>query len=523
MNFALPPILYADVAPAPSPKRELPDYDNRGPEPTTAGDVLIWIPRILFAPIYFVTEYVLRWPLGVGISAAERSDLPREIYDFFIFGPDHKAGIAPIGFIDFGFNPSVGIFAFWDDAFEKGHNIRFHGTAWTGGWLAGVLQDRIPIGAKDSLNLNFVGIRRPDYVFYGIGPRTREGYKSRYGEDRLEANALFDIPLWRESRIQASSGIRDASIYHGHFSGDPSLEVHAARGVFPIPYGFGRGYTAQTNSLLAAFDTRVPRPAPGSGVRIEASGEQGSDVRRTPDSGWIRYGASAAGFLDLDGHNRVLSLSVTAKFVDPLGHSPIPFTELVSLGGNEPMRGFYPGRLVDRSATTATLHYRWPIWVWLDGSLQAAVGNVFGDHLDGWKASLMRFSGAVGIESVGTPDNSLEVLLGMGSETLRLAQKSTRSAFKWGPIVASRQSHLLIAALTLTACAGVRPFPLKAPLARDTDLNPIVVGCHKEAVQEGQKPYLLRTGGVRVAARMGRNRQLDLPPAESRLRGRSAR
>ncbi len=36
-----------------------------------------------------------------------------------------------------------------------------------------------------------------------------------------------------------------------------------------------------------------------------------------------------------------------------------------------------------------------PIWVWLDGSLEAAVGNVFGEHLEDFKPSLLRFSGAL--------------------------------------------------------------------------------------------------------------------------------
>jgi outer membrane protein assembly factor BamA len=140
-------------------------------------------------------------------------------------------------------------------------------------------------------------------------------------------------------------------------------------------------------------------------------------VRRAPGSAWVRYQATAGGFLDLNGRNRVLSVSATTRFADPLGREPIPFTELVALGGSGPMRGYYPGRLVDRSAAVATVHYRWPIWVWLDGSLQAATGNVFGEHLDGFRASRLRLSGAVGIESVGSRDGSFEFLIGAGTET----------------------------------------------------------------------------------------------------------
>jgi hypothetical protein len=121
----------------------------------------------------------------------------------------------------------------------------------------------------------------------------------------------------------------------------------------------------------------------------------------------------------------VLSLSVLAMFSDPLGSRPVPFTELVTVGGDVaspgsfqgPMPGFFPGRLVDRSASVATLRYKWPIGPWIAGSLQGAVGNVFGQHLDGFDARLLRFSGAVGIESDTSPDSSFELVFGVGTET----------------------------------------------------------------------------------------------------------
>jgi len=410
------------VAPAPAradtpPKRDLPDYDGRGTPPTTPGDVALWVPRVLLSPIYFVTEFLIRRPLGALIAGAERAGLPEILYNFFFFGPDHKAGFAPLVFADFGFNPSVGLFAFGKDAFATGNDVSFHGSIWTDDWIAGDVTDKIHLHGKDTLAIDFLGVRRPDKVFYGLGPRSLETSQSRYGEGLLQGSATFDFLLWRSSRIKAGVGVRSVDLYPGHYGADPSVEVAVARGVFPQPDGFGRGYTAEYNHILAALDTRRERPADGSGVRVEVEAEQGSDVRHAPGGGWLRYGGTAGAFYDLNGRHRVVSLSAAASFADPLGGEPIPFTELVALGGDGPMRGFFPGRLVDRSAAVATVRYRWPIWVWLDGSLQAAVGNVFDEHLDGFKPSLLRFSSAIGIESVGTPDNSIEVLFGIGTET----------------------------------------------------------------------------------------------------------
>ena len=222
-------------------------------------------------------------------------------------------------------------------------------------------------------------------------------------------------------------GVRSSTFRDGHYGGDPGILENVAAGVFPLPDGFARGYTAEYNDVLVALDSRRPYPAEGSGMRLEAQAEQGSDVRQSPGSGWMHYGAGAGGFWDVTGNRRVLSLSVLAMFSDPLGPRPVPFTELVTLGGDvaapgsfpAPMLGFYPGRLVDRSAAVATLRYKWPIGPWIAGSLQGAVGNVFGEHLQGSDTRLLRASGAVGIESDSSPDSSFELIVGFhpGTET----------------------------------------------------------------------------------------------------------
>ncbi|WP_394833269.1 BamA/TamA family outer membrane protein [Pendulispora rubella] len=400
-----------------SPKRPLPDYDGRGDDPATAGDVALWVPRLLFSPLYFTSEYLIRRPLGALITGAERAGLPEALYDFFTFGPDHNAGFLPIGFVDFGFNPSVGIFLFWRDAFFKGNEFQIHGTTWGTDWVAAQFVDRITFHNRDTLTLSAGGIRRPDHAFFGIGARSLQGDRSRYGRDQVDVNAMVDLHLWRASRLEAGMGLKTVEIYNGHFGGDPNIDQGAAQGRFAIPYGFDRGYTAEYNTLTAALDTRQPRPAPGSGIRIELTALQGNDVRRSPGSGWVKYGGTVGGFYDLNDRGRVVSLSLNTQFADPLGGRDIPFLELVSLGGPNPMRGFFPGRLLGRSAAVVTARYRWPIWIWLDGSIQAAVGNVFDEHLKDFKPSLLRFSGAIGVESVGSPDSSFELLVGLGSET----------------------------------------------------------------------------------------------------------
>ena len=413
------------AAPPPSEKRALPDYDGRGPRPTSPGEAALWVPRVLLSPIYLPTEWLLRRPLGAAVSAAERADLPNILYNFFAFGPDHKAGFAPIAFVDFGFNPSVGVYGFWDDALFKGDDLRVHVDFWTNDWIGASFVQRIHFHGKDSVQLKLLGVRRPDHVFYGTGPSTLQSAQSRYGNDKLDFGVLFDFPMWRASKIDAGLGVRSESFRDGHYGGDPGILENVAANVFPLPDGFARGYTAEYNDVLVALDSRRPYPSEGSGVRLEAQAEQGNDVRQSPGSGWLHTAAGAGGFWDVTGNRRVLGLSAIAMFSDPLGGRPVPFTELVTVGGDvpspgafpAPMPGFFPGRLVDRSAAVATLRYKWPIAPWVAGSLQGAVGNVFGDHLQGFDTRLLRFSGAFGIESDSSPDSSFELIVGVGTET----------------------------------------------------------------------------------------------------------
>jgi hypothetical protein len=420
LAFCLAVALATPAAADDPEKREVPDYDGRE-EPTTAGDVLIWIPRVALSPLYVVSEYVVRRPLGFLVSEAERANLPEVLYNLFTWGPNHSIGLLPIAFIDFGFEPSIGLYFFWDDAFAKHHDLRLRASTWGEDWVAVRITDRfhlVGIGDETDLTFEAAAVRRPDYVFYGVGPRTLEDDLSRYSADTLESSLELEHGFGRGSRLSTRFGVRALSFGESSFDDDdPNVVQQVARGVFDAPAGFDTGYTMLYSEAALAIDSRRARPAPGSGFRVEAQLRHSADVRDPSASGFVRYGGSAGGFWDLGDDGRVVSLSVTTIFVDPLGRSTIPFTELAHVGGEQSMRGFVPGRLYDRSAAFSTLRYRWPIWIFLDGSIQFAVGNVFGEHLKGFTPGLMRFSGAIGIESVGSPDSSLELLFGVGSET----------------------------------------------------------------------------------------------------------
>lgn len=401
-----------------SPKRALPDYDGRGDPPTTAGDVALWVPRVLLSPLYFTTEYLIRRPLGWLITTAEQNQWPSAIKNVFVFGPDKKAGVVPTAFLDLGFRASVGVYAFWDDLLGPGNHLRLHASTFGLDWLQGALADRIPLGKDTSIDLRVEGVHRPDQLFAGFGPRTLESDRMRYGIDRFLARPVFETEgFWRSSRVLVEAGFNAVRFREDACCDDPSIEARVREGRAVLPPAYDTGYTAFYQRGEIVIDTREPRPANQTGLRLETYVEQGANARKTRST-WVKYGATAGGILDLK-NNRTVSLSLATLFVDPLtGGGEIPFTEQVVLGGSGPMRGYLYGRLTDRSAAVMTLKYKWPIWVFLDGAAQVAMGNVFGAHLDDFPTRLLRMSAAIGIESVGRPDHTFEVLTGFGTETI---------------------------------------------------------------------------------------------------------
>jgi hypothetical protein len=398
--------------------RPVPDYDGRGTAHDRDGSPLLWVPRVVLFPLYVVSEYVVRRPLGWATVQAERHNLANLLVDWFTFGPDRQAGIVPTALIDFGFQPSVGLYFFWDRAFADPNQIRVHAAMWGTDWLRLTVTDRVELAPKTKLAFRAVGSRRPDWLYYGLGPRSRSDDEARYTAASWDGEITLDREGWRSSHFKSYLGIRHVAFEGSGCCDEPSLTRQVARGVYPEPPGF-EGYTILRQGIIAEFDTREPAPSPGHGVRIAAMVEQAGRTDGDEPRTWLRYGGRIGGFLDLDEHNRVVELSVGAAFADPLtGDGEIPFTEQVTLGGSKPLRGFVENRLVDRSAIAARLDYQWPVWTFLDGTINAEAGNVFGEHLKGFEPGLIRLSFGLGLRTSGRRDHPFEFLIGTATRPI---------------------------------------------------------------------------------------------------------
>lgn len=413
-------------------KKPLQDYGGP-PRPTTAGHVAAWPARVvLFAP-FVVNEVVFRKPLGFLVTHAERGAWVEKFQDFFSFGPRKQVTILPSALFDFGLRPSVGINLKWQHFLSEPNTLTLHAGTWGPRWIAVNGTDSLQLTKKDAISLTGTLVRRADNPFHGIGPFSAQNARVRYASTAWSLGPGFTRDLWRTSSLHTSAGMKGLGFDEGGCCGENTLpnEIRADRMNAP---GFGQNYVAGYQRVALVIDSRRPKPAPGSGFRIEAHEETVHTLENnvtSPRRSWIRYGGLVGGAWDVTGTQRVLSLSVAAELADPL-QGQIPFTDQVNLGGDVLMQGYLRNRLVDRSAMVGTLKYTWPIWVYLDAVVHAAVGNVFGERFDGLDVKDMRLSSGIGVRSNGSREAGFETLIAAGTDPFSQGFKVTSFRLLFG-------------------------------------------------------------------------------------------
>ncbi len=393
-------------------KRANPDLAGRGSE--SGENPLLWVPRALLLPAHLVLEWGVRKPLGALLTVAERDRWADLLIDFFTFD-ERRLGIIPTFFLDFNFRPSVGIYAFANEVFVKSHGIRLALGYGGDDWYRVTFVDRWNIGHRSELDFSFNLWARPDHIYTGLGLDGDPDLRSRYFRELMDGKVQLLTRPWQGSELRVEVGVRRNRFRDGDGDEERTLSEGLAAGLFAPPVGFADGYTAAYQQVLVRVDTREERPKEGSGLLVEAYLKHGWDIESPEGRQWMGYGGSTGAFFDL-GHRRVIGVTAQAHLVNPVGGREVPFTELFILGVRpQDLSGFLPGTFIGQSAGIVTFEYDYPIWVFLDGSLQVSVGNAFDRNFRDFDPRALRASVGLGLTNTNDRDNALTVLVAVGS------------------------------------------------------------------------------------------------------------
>lgn len=414
------------------PERELPDYDGRGERPRTAGDIALWVPRILLFPAWFVAEYLIRRPLAFLISGAEEKEIPDRIVSFFTFGPGGNVALAPSFSFDFGFRPNIGLYFRYNEFIREQFQLRAGASFGGEDWLAGSVAFRVaPKNGDTEFSIGASYNRRPDWLFFGLGSNVDRSNRSRYDWVSYEGTMSLRQRLVRQSTFSVGVTVADRSFGDDIIDGAYSVEERANAGQIELPPGY-EGYTIMLQTAQLVLDNRRGRPAPGSGFRFEAQYELGFDLQDGPQRNlWVTWATSIGAYLDLSDHQHVVSLTFSLISAEALSGN-VPFRELPNLSGNGPMRGFVNRFLAGSSGAALLLRYDWPVWMWLDGTIQVAVGNVYDERFAGLSPGNTRLSAGIGLAAVNQRDHFFEFLVGFGTETFENGAKVESFRFLFG-------------------------------------------------------------------------------------------
>jgi hypothetical protein len=399
-------------------KRERPKVDGVQ-ERVTPGEVLIWVPRVALFPLYLVSEYLVRKPIGWAISTIEEHRILPKLRHYTTVGEADSergiyAGVDPILRLDTGFHPAFGLLFWAERILGKGTEARLgvdtdferNGTV--------DLRVKLPVSGRLVLTPTFRLEQRDDFRFYGVGAASAEDAQTRFFRRKLFGGVLASL----EAPSPGVGATFAAEVSGNEFDCSSNQEFDICGpdsiGNTPddllFPVGFDGGYSLLRFKTRLFADSRRARPENGSGARAEVFARWGQGLSED-DVHFIRTGAEGALFWDIF-EQRVLGVRVMAETT--LRESNVPFAELILPGGSEMMRGFSRGRLHGASAFVASLDYRYPVWSLADGTLFFEAGNAF-DELSEVELDALRGSFGFGLRTVGSRHVSVDFLVAAGT------------------------------------------------------------------------------------------------------------
>jgi hypothetical protein len=386
------------VAEEPADQRGPPPDPRKGErsdgrlQPPSAAQILVWPARLVLMPLRFLWKG-LSYPLAAMANHEEKHHLSQKVYLMFTTA-DGMLGVRPELEYNLSFEPTVGASFFDRKLFGRDtyFDAVFRGNVSDDIAYTRVRASPLPGRWSTQLDLMTEFNRRDDQLFTGIG--MEHLIPSRYMVSSLVVQTLARFTVRPEVGFFLGTQLGIRRFANGRsVGGDPPIEeVYCVRNVVgrcvdgvndALVPGFNQG--TQFFRAIGGFvlDTRDSAFRPSSGALLELHLDYSHGLGDDP-SNYLRVSGSTTGVLDLWKRTHVLIVRAWGMIVAPFSGQPVPFTELVVLGGPDNLRGVRPSYLRDFSGVLFTSEYRWPIWMWMDASLFADAGGVFGQGFSGF-------------------------------------------------------------------------------------------------------------------------------------------
>ena len=398
--FAAPRLARADDATIEPDQRQDPNaYRGRvadeGPD-----EPFLWIPRVLFFPIYLLAEYVIRRPIYAFVEWSDRHHVwPRTMR---VLHPTPNFEWNPSFNLDLGVEAWVGAGLTLRNLFVPRNELK---TSFAVGLnvLEFEARDRWRSGPVSLGVTQHVG--RHDRPFYGLGPDS-SGDRVSYSQSLWEAAAFAGFDAGKHVHLEVSEGFRREHL--GPSTSEPSIETRFDTATLP---GFDDVHLAILAAALRVDTRKVPDQP--SGVRLLANATHARDVV-VPDRSFLKGELDAQGAIEVSRPGRVLSLRFYGADTLPTGGAPVPLTDLPMLGGPNHL-GFYWGRFRGEAAVMAELRYRYPIAYDGDAQLVVSTGNVFARDFHDFDVEKLTASFAIGLRTRRVGLLPLAVMVGFGT------------------------------------------------------------------------------------------------------------
>ena len=392
------------TTPPPSPQAPAPSGFSRWVNPATAP--IIPIPEIDEDPYSGTT-------LGI-------------IPTYLVTGPKHEIRqiIAPdvIYNQNFGWGARGRIFAYPSDntqwSLEGGGKQRIE-SEFDGEYASGILRrDRW------SFNASLIYDRSGSPRFYGIGNNSRLARQTNYTDQQKYIQTTVGFNFNHTWQLGYTFRARTVKISPGHLAGVPSIED-----LYPTTVIRAQRQEI-LNRLLLTYDTRDDVVVPTHGAEWVLYGGAASSAGMINSSLYSELGIDGRNFWSMPG-DAVLAFHLALRYMPRTDRTRnIPFWALSSiggdqaiLGGDQPLRGFGPGRFRDRNSSSFSVEYRQRLTsfnafstrVSLEVAPFVEVGRVFSSFSTNPLSALHKVGG-VGVRGIALPFVVGYVDVGYGSE-----------------------------------------------------------------------------------------------------------